>query len=270
MQTAWDAIQSPRKFVKKDSARSFEDYAFANFGSGRRKLVKTDSTNSDGAAAANFDPTHIVGGRRTWLDFWLCRSPKHRERELQQGPHLTSMRSYGHSTIMTCCLLAQWPTCSSQFHALMPYLHGMSCMRWWSPQCKVSHAHRQIIQMCKRSQLSNWGGQVSCGPVSNPVGLCSVREGRGSGDHHGHGSARHQGLAGAPAAAPGPRARPGRPRPPCLRPQHLRADHDWWEAASVTPSGHRLVFLDPSLLQEAVLQASWARSLMTRAFFADK
>ncbi len=75
MHSAWEAISSPPRFAKRDSARSFEDYASANFGSGRGKLLKTDSAKSDGPAN-NFDPSHIVGWQRSWTDFFLCRGPR--------------------------------------------------------------------------------------------------------------------------------------------------------------------------------------------------
>ena len=77
LHSAWEAISSPPHFVKRDSARSFEDYACANFGSSRGKLLKTDSAKSEGLAN-DFDPSHIVGWQRTWLDFLLCRPPRHK------------------------------------------------------------------------------------------------------------------------------------------------------------------------------------------------
>lgn len=73
--------------MKKDSAKSFEEYAFANFGSAKSKLVKSDSAKSDGLGD-EFDPASILGGQKTWLDYLLCRSPKIAESEpLPFSPH---------------------------------------------------------------------------------------------------------------------------------------------------------------------------------------
>jgi len=73
LQSAWEAISTPRRFVKRDSARSFEDYAFANFGSAKHKLVKTDSAKSDPPGEVAI---HVGLQQRTWADYLLCRSPK--------------------------------------------------------------------------------------------------------------------------------------------------------------------------------------------------
>jgi hypothetical protein len=59
--------------VKRDSARSFEDYAFANFGSAKHKLVKSDSAKSDPMVEVAIQ---VVGYKRTWMDCLFCLSPK--------------------------------------------------------------------------------------------------------------------------------------------------------------------------------------------------
>lgn len=73
LHSAWEALSTPQMFSKRDSARSFEEHAFANFGtSGKRKLMKTDSARSETGNDRN--SVEIVAGKRSWKDFLLCRS----------------------------------------------------------------------------------------------------------------------------------------------------------------------------------------------------
>ena len=115
LQTAWEAISIPQKFVKRDSARSFEEYAFANFGSAKNKLLKTDSSKSDGLAT-DFDP--IVGSRRTWLDVLLCRLPRPQTSSLQTKEALSiNWQDYGFQMAPAASLLPEsdskrWSSCS--------------------------------------------------------------------------------------------------------------------------------------------------------------